>query len=101
MEATTELNKTSGGSQDITAEAAERLKNMRASWDHAMTAMTERTREAARYADRRVTDNPWSSVGIAFGVGMIFGALVTLAVNSQRDSGITRYLPERLTDHLR
>jgi ElaB/YqjD/DUF883 family membrane-anchored ribosome-binding protein len=98
MEATTELNRTPSTTQDIANQAGEKLKNVRASFDHAMTSVTERTREAARYADRRVTDNPWTSVGIAFGIGMIFGALVTLAVNSGRD--VTRYLPDRITDHL-
>lgn len=99
MEATTELNRTS---QEYAAQANEKLKHLRSGLDQAMNTMTERTREAARYADRRVSDNPWTSVGIAFGVGMIFGALLTLAVNSHSQrSGITRYLPESIADHLR
>lgn len=99
MEATSELNTRT--SQDLAGETGEKLKNIRANLDQAMSTVSERTREAARYADRRVADNPWTSVGIAFGVGMIFGALLALAVNSQQRQGITRYLPERLTDHLR
>lgn len=100
MEATSELNTRT--SQDFAGETGEKLKNIRANLDQAMSTVSERTREAARYADRRVADNPWTSVGIAFGVGMIFGALLTLAVNSQQQrQGITRYLPERLADHLR
>jgi len=35
-------------------------------------------REMARYADRRVQENPWAAVGIGFGVGVLFGTLVTL-----------------------
>jgi ElaB/YqjD/DUF883 family membrane-anchored ribosome-binding protein len=100
MEAT-ELNRTS---QEYAAQAGEKLKDLRTTLDQAMTTMTERTREAARYADRRVADNPWTSVGIAFSAGMIFGALLTLVVHSQQRQGLTRYLPERLselTDRLR
>jgi pimeloyl-ACP methyl ester carboxylesterase len=32
----------------------------------------------ARYADERVQENPWTAVGIGFGAGVVFGALVTL-----------------------
>jgi ElaB/YqjD/DUF883 family membrane-anchored ribosome-binding protein len=35
-------------------------------------------RQVVRYADRRVQQNPWAAVGIGFGVGVLFGALVTL-----------------------
>jgi ElaB/YqjD/DUF883 family membrane-anchored ribosome-binding protein len=52
---------------------------MRASIDETMTQVTEKSREAARYADRRVQENPWTAVGIGFGAGVIFGALITLA----------------------
>jgi len=35
-------------------------------------------REVARYAEQRVQENPWAAVGIGFGVGVLFGTLVTL-----------------------
>ena len=50
----------------------------RAMLDETMAAVTERSREMARYTDRRVQQNPWAAVGIGFGAGVIFGALVTL-----------------------
>jgi ElaB/YqjD/DUF883 family membrane-anchored ribosome-binding protein len=50
----------------------------RATLDETMAAGTERSREMARYTDRRVQENPWASVGIAFGAGVVFGAMVTL-----------------------
>jgi len=31
-----------------------------------------------------VRANPWSSIGVGFGVGILVGALVTLAASSRR-----------------
>ena len=39
---------------------------------------TDHDAKAAAYADRTVHQNPWTAVGVGFGVGMMFGALVTL-----------------------
>ncbi|OAI53831.1 hypothetical protein AYO46_00315 [Betaproteobacteria bacterium SCGC AG-212-J23] len=36
--------------------------------------------EATRYAKRSVRENPWTAVGISFGAGVVFGALITLAL---------------------
>lgn len=57
----------------------EEIKNAaRATLDETIAAVSEKSRQAARYADRRVQQNPWASVGIGFGAGVMFGALVTL-----------------------
>ena len=50
----------------------------RAAFDETVAQVTEKSRQAARYADRRVQENPWTAVGIGFGAGVMFGALVTL-----------------------
>jgi ElaB/YqjD/DUF883 family membrane-anchored ribosome-binding protein len=50
----------------------------RAALDETVAQVSEKSRQAVRYADRRVQENPWTAVGIGFGAGMIFGALVTL-----------------------
>ena len=50
----------------------------RATLDETIAAVSEKSRQAARYADRRVQENPWTAVGIGFGAGVVFGALVTL-----------------------
>lgn len=63
------------------ADAA--LKSVRETVDHAIATVSDRTKEVVRYADRRVQANPWTAVGVGFGVGMIFGVLVTLAASSQ------------------
>ena len=36
-----------------------------------------KARDAAREADRYVRDNPWQSVGIAAGIGLIIGVLIS------------------------
>jgi ElaB/YqjD/DUF883 family membrane-anchored ribosome-binding protein len=48
--------------------------------EDAKVAVTEKTREAARYANRTVYGNPWTSVGVAFGTGMLLGLLAGLSV---------------------
>ena len=50
----------------------------RATLEQTMTAVSEKSRQAARYADRRVQENPWTAVGAGFGLGVLFGTLVTL-----------------------
>jgi ElaB/YqjD/DUF883 family membrane-anchored ribosome-binding protein len=37
-----------------------------------------------RYADQTVHSNPWTAVGIGFGAGMVFGALLAMAIGAQR-----------------
>lgn len=53
-------------------------RNARAALDETVAAVSEKSRDAARYADRRVQENPWTAVGIGFGAGVMFGALITL-----------------------
>jgi ElaB/YqjD/DUF883 family membrane-anchored ribosome-binding protein len=48
--------------------------------DEARMAVAERTREAARYANRTVYSNPWTSVGVSFATGVVFGLLVGISV---------------------
>ena len=52
--------------------------DVRAALDETMAVVSEKSRLAARYTDRRVQENPWTSVGIGFGAGVLFGALITL-----------------------
>ena len=43
----------------------------------AQEAMIEKTRQAARATDEYVHDNPWRAVGIAAGVGLVVGMLIS------------------------
>ena len=64
---------------------------MRRAIDEYWANAAERAREAAAYADQQVHHNPWTAVGIGFGMGMIVGALVAMLAGSQR-GGIQRML---------
>jgi ElaB/YqjD/DUF883 family membrane-anchored ribosome-binding protein len=41
--------------------------------------LSDRAREYGRYADETVQQNPWTAVGIGFGVGIVMGALLMIA----------------------
>jgi len=56
--------------QDSLATAKARLAD-------AEEAMLEKTRQAARATDEYVHDNPWRAVGIAAGVGLVVGMLIS------------------------
>ena len=87
-----QMNKAPSNVQEMPGSTEETLRSVREAMDEYMDAATERAREAAAYADRQVQQNPWTAVGIGFGVGMVFGALVTLlAANAQHS----------VLDHLR
>ena len=47
------------------------------------TGVNEYARDAASYADETVRTNPWTSVGVGFGVGVVIGALIALAAGSR------------------
>lgn len=63
---------------EMPAQADDTLRNVRALMDQYVSTASERAREAYAYADRRVQQNPWTAVGIGFGAGVIFGALVAI-----------------------
>lgn len=45
--------------------------------------MNEQARYVASYADEAVHNNPWTSIGIGFGVGVVIGALIAIAASSR------------------
>jgi ElaB/YqjD/DUF883 family membrane-anchored ribosome-binding protein len=80
----TQMNKTPSNVQEMPSSTEDTLRNVRATMDEYVSSASERAREAAAYADRQVQQNPWTAVGVGFGAGMIFGALVALlAAKSQ------------------
>ena len=82
-------------------EALETLQNARQRLNETMTSVKQRHDEACEYTDQVVRANPWSSVGIGFGVGILVGALVTLAASS-RSGALGRVGPRiRLPIHYR
>jgi ElaB/YqjD/DUF883 family membrane-anchored ribosome-binding protein len=73
-----QMNKAPSNVQEIPSSREEMLRDMRATMEEYMSSASERAREAAAYADRTVQQNPWTAVGVGFGFGMVFGALITL-----------------------
>jgi ElaB/YqjD/DUF883 family membrane-anchored ribosome-binding protein len=61
----------------------ETLQAARERLNETLAGVTERARYAAEYADETVHNNPWTSIGVGFGVGIVIGALITLAASSR------------------
>ena len=56
--------------QDSLHEAKVRLAEAEA-------LLTEHAKQAARYTDEYVHENPWRAIGIAAGIGLLLGLLMT------------------------
>src|SRR6185295_4820076 len=63
-------------------ETLETLQNARQRLNETMATVKQRYDEACEYTDQVVRANPWSSIGVGFGI--LVGALVTLAASSRR-----------------
>ena len=86
MEQQPQTDRTLNKMRDIPARAEDVAYDARAKLNETVEQISGKAREYVRYADRRVHQNPWTSVGIGFGVGVLFGALITMAINSQRSA---------------
>jgi ElaB/YqjD/DUF883 family membrane-anchored ribosome-binding protein len=61
----------------------ETLQQARDKLNETWNGVNEYARDAASYADETVRGNPWTSVGVGFGVGVVIGALIALAAGSR------------------
>jgi ElaB/YqjD/DUF883 family membrane-anchored ribosome-binding protein len=65
---------------DAAASTAERigdsLEQGRAALAEMQAYLKEQTRECMRTTDAYVRDNPWQSIGIAAGIGLLVGLLI-------------------------
>lgn len=62
--------------QEARSRAADSLRQAR---DHLQTmeqVLVARARDAAQETDRYVRDNPWQSIGVAAGFGLLLGLLL-------------------------
>ncbi|HYN27108.1 MAG TPA: DUF883 family protein [Burkholderiales bacterium] len=59
------------------ARAEESIRAAKAGIADAGQMAAEHTREAAKAADDYVRENPWTAVGIAAGVGILIGVLIS------------------------
>ncbi len=60
-------------------DAEDALLAAKRQFTEVMDGITERAREYGGYADQQVRQNPWTAVGVGFGVGIVMGALLMLA----------------------
>ena len=61
---------------DLRAKLQDNLNRARHNLAEAQAAVAEKTRLVARATDDYVHDNPWRSIGIAAGVGLVIGLLI-------------------------
>jgi ElaB/YqjD/DUF883 family membrane-anchored ribosome-binding protein len=74
------MRETSGAvgerAQEARARAADSLREARERLSLMEQELVTKARDAARETDRYVHDNPWQSIGIAAGVGLLLGLLI-------------------------
>jgi ElaB/YqjD/DUF883 family membrane-anchored ribosome-binding protein len=75
MQAPSNVQEIPGRGENLQA-AREKLNQ---TWD----GVNEYARDAASYADETVRSNPWTFVGVGFGIGVVVGALIALAAGSR------------------
>lgn len=61
---------------ELRAKTADRIAGLKIKLAEAETAVMEKAKQSCRAADDYVQDNPWQAVGVAVGVGFLFGLLV-------------------------
>jgi len=91
MEQQTQTDRTLNKMREIPSRAEDVAYDARARLDQAVTAVSQKARDAAQYTHERVRANPWTAVGISFGIGAVFGALLAIAVNQQQRSFLSRF----------
>ena len=78
--------------REIPSRAEDIATDARVKLNETMQAVGTRARDYARYTDQAVQANPWTSVGVGFGVGVVVGALLAMAIGA----GAQRSFIERL-----
>jgi ElaB/YqjD/DUF883 family membrane-anchored ribosome-binding protein len=63
--------------QEVRAKAEESLKKAKARLASAEEEAVERARALAADADKYVRGNPWQAVGLAAGIGLVLGLLIS------------------------
>ena len=58
-------------------QTGERIEKVRARAEESVRVARERLRSAADELNGRVQDNPWAAVGVAAGIGLITGILLS------------------------
>ena len=74
--------------QEVPGEQEETFQNARERLNETLRHRKQRAGEACEYTDQVVRANPWTSIGVGFGVGILVGALVDPGGPSSRRSWI-------------
>ncbi len=61
---------------EIRGRLQDHLANAKASLAEAQAAVVDRAKQVGRATDDYVHDNPWRSVGVAAGIGLLVGLLI-------------------------
>jgi ElaB/YqjD/DUF883 family membrane-anchored ribosome-binding protein len=62
---------------DARVKAQQALANARAALARAEVVTTERAKAGAQVVDQSVRENPWAAVGIATGIGLLVGWMLS------------------------
>ena len=65
--------------RDFRGDSEEAMLAAKRQLSEVLDTVGERAKEYGRYADEQVQQNPWTAVGVGFGVGVVMGALLMLA----------------------
>lgn len=71
------LKATAGQANEKVAEVRNRLAGALDSAKATCHHLQDKTVEAAKATDKVIRDHPYESIGVAFGVGLLIGVLVT------------------------
>jgi ElaB/YqjD/DUF883 family membrane-anchored ribosome-binding protein len=67
------------------AKAGDSLRAAKERIGNVQDDMTERAQDYLRQGQQYVRDNPWQSIGVAAGIGLLVGALLLGSLTSRRD----------------
>ena len=70
-------NSTAEKAAELRGRALEQLRALRGRLQDAQAAALRQSKAAARATDDYVHDHPWRSIGIAAGVGVLLGLLIS------------------------
>jgi ElaB/YqjD/DUF883 family membrane-anchored ribosome-binding protein len=70
-------DQTSAGASELRARVQTTLDRAKSSLGEFQAAAVDRAKAAGKATDDYVHDNPWQSVGVAAGVGLLIGLLLT------------------------
>jgi len=62
--------------ESIADQIEEGIEKGKFSFRELQNAMMEKTKAAAQSTDQVVHENPWASVGVAVGIGLVLGLLI-------------------------